>query len=248
MLTEEIYLTPNLFIKNNITYYQDDDNNKLKIINANNWHKYLSEYGWEKLDNGWIRRLNKLKSEKKAKNSRWGLLDCGGEGNCLFNVIAEVLGEPYSLFIREKIAQEINEKNFDVIIENYRLAYDDNDFANPWNPYKIKSIDDLRKEIMKEGDNFWGDHITLQLLESAFDINIIVLNSEIEKKKLPLERRFTVHNIGNNYNPEKKTIILYYIDSIHFQLVGHFTETYMQTLFTRLPEELYMVYREDYRL
>src|SRR3990170_653239 len=87
-MEEEIYLTPNLIIMDMKSYYINDDTNKLEKINVKNWHKYYSEYGWEKIDNGWIRRFN-LNKLKKETNTRWGVLDCGGNGDCLFYTIAE---------------------------------------------------------------------------------------------------------------------------------------------------------------
>ncbi len=245
----EIYLTPDLYIKKSITYYNDDTKNKTITVNANNWHRYLCEYGWEKLDYGWIRRLNRYKKEKE-KNSRWGVLDCcGGNGDCLFSVIAETIGEPYSQTIRELAAKEITEENFLTILEIYRLAYDNDDFAHEWNPYQVKIIEDLQNELTKEGNNYWGDHIVLQLLEQALKINFIILNSEYESRGfIPLNKRFTIHSIGSEFYPDRKTIILYYIDSVHFQLVGHFTNTYMRTYFDQIPQELWTLYREDCRM
>ena len=244
-----MYLTPNLYINNKITYYCDDETNKIKIITAGNWHKYLSEYGWEKLDYGWIRRFN---CYNKEKNSRWGLLDCGGDGDCLFHVIAEAMMEPDMQNIRKMAANEINENNFDIIIEVYRIAFDNNDFINDWNPHKIKNKEDLKRELIKEGDNYWGDHIVLQLLEKALDINFIILNSEKlgeygKKINGILNKRFNIHNICSILDYNRKTIIIYYIDSTHFKLVGYFNTTYMQTLFDELPNEIIAIYREDCR-
>lgn len=245
---EDIYLTPNLFIQNYITYYTDDINNKNIKINYNNWHKYLSEYGWDKIDYGWIRRLNKYKNIKE-KNSRWGIRDCGGEGDCLFYVISEAIGEPDMdmLSIRKLVSEQINNNNFIQIIETYKLAYEANEFIGEWNPNEIKNKEDLKNEIIKIGNNFWGDHIILQLLENVLSINFILLNSEkiFDSRRANLKKRFNVYNIGQNYIPNRKTIILYYIDSSHFKLVGYFFDNYMCTLFDKIPDELLYIYRED---
>lgn len=244
---EERYLTPNLYIKNNNTYYHNDETHKIEKVTVKNWHKYLIEYGWEKIDNGWIRRLNKY---KKDINSRWGILDCGGDGDCLYHVIAEAIGEPDMLGIRKMAANAITDSNFKDIIECYRLAYDVNEFIGEWNPHDIKTKDDLKKEIMKPGNNYWGDHIIIQLLEDTLSLNFIILNSEkldenYNKISGNLKKRFNIHSIGYNYNPNRDTIILYYIDSCHFKLVGYFMDNYMCTLFKTIPEELWAIYRED---
>ncbi len=244
-MEEEIYLTPNLYVKKKITYYMNDDKNKLEKVTKNNWHKYLVEYGWEKLDYGWIRRLNKH-CQNKNKNSCWGVLDCGGDGDCLFHVIAEAINEPDMQSIRELAANEITDNNFEMIIESYRLSYDVNEFICDWDPYEIKSKKELREELKKPGHSYWGDHIVIQLLEKALKINFIVLNTENEEiKKGTLKERFNIHSLGSDINLSRKTIILYYMDSIHFKLVGYFNKTYMQTVFDNIPVELWTIYRED---
>jgi hypothetical protein len=244
-MEDEIYLTSNLYIKDKITYYIDDENDKTVRVNKSNWHKYLEDYGWEKINPGWIRRFNKY-SNTKSKNSCWGVLDCGGNGDCLFNVIASAIYEPDMQVIRQMAANEITDENFDIIIETYRSLYDAKDFDCLWNPYDINTKEELKEELIKTGHNYWGDHIVLQLLESALNMNFIILNDENEDmKRGKLKDRFKVHNIGGNYNPNNRTIILYYIDSVHFQLVGYFDETYMRTVFDKLPMELLLLYRED---
>ena len=75
------YLTEKIYIENNKYYYND------KLVNNNNWHIFLSEIGWEKLPVNFIKILNKL-SDVKLKNSPYGVLDCGDDGNCLYSCIA----------------------------------------------------------------------------------------------------------------------------------------------------------------
>lgn len=243
---DEIYLTSNLYILNGKTYYRDDDKNRTIKINSKNWHHYLSEYGWEKIDHGWIRIFNKY-CGNKHKNSKWGILDCGGNGDCLFLAIAEAINEPDMETIREMAAEQITEENFDHIIECYRLLVEEDEFLNEWDPYEINNYLELREELMKDGHNYWGDHIVLQLLENALDINFIILNSEEltedgERVNKKLEERFKIHYMGNEIDLKRKTIILYYIDQCHFQLVGYFKDTYMCTLFDEIPNELMRVY------
>ena len=55
--SDKLYLTSNLFYVNNKLYNYDNDK-KLNIkVNTKNWHKYLSDYGWSKLEWGWKRRI-----------------------------------------------------------------------------------------------------------------------------------------------------------------------------------------------
>ena len=66
-------------------------------------------------------------------------------------------------------------------------------------------------------------------------INFIILNDEN-------------HNITSMCNDLKydKTIIIYYLDNLHFQLVGYFNGKIMQTVFkNELPLGLLKKYQED---
>ena len=66
------------------TIYQHDSNifyekqNIIKKVKTYNWHKILNEYGWEKLNLKWIKKLNYF-LVKVPKNSLFGVLDCGGD-------------------------------------------------------------------------------------------------------------------------------------------------------------------------
>ena len=54
MLNENIYITSNIIIRNNKTYYLDDKEIK---ITKETWSKYLEEYGWQCIDEEWNNRL-----------------------------------------------------------------------------------------------------------------------------------------------------------------------------------------------
>ena len=75
-------------------------------------------------------------------------------------------------------AEKINENNFDFILENYKLEKQHGEFDGNWDPYSVKSVDELKDKIKISGDTFWGDHIIIQLLEESLNINIIILNCE----------------------------------------------------------------------
>ena len=79
----------------------------------------MDEYGWED------RRKMARKINEREKLNRFGILDCGGEGDCLFHCIIEALkehGEPTDVEnLRNLVAYEVNEDNFEIILETYKL-------------------------------------------------------------------------------------------------------------------------------
>ena len=249
------YLTDSIFIKNNESFVELDK--KIKKITKNNWHHYLYDYGWTKLSLGWKRRLK----EKENKNSCFGLLECGGEGDCLFHVISEALNSnnlnqlklpKYDVLSLRKIAaNEIKKYNFDLIIESYRLDYEENDlgFIGEWEPNEIETISQLKREIKQTGNNFWGDHILLQLLNEKLKLNTIILNSD-NLEYSNIEDRCKIHPIASKeLNKKNKTIIIYYLDEYHFQLIGYFDGNIMKSLFdyNEIPPILLEVYNNDCR-
>ena len=143
--------------------------------------------------------------------------------------------------LRTLAANEINKNNFQLILENYKIEFEESDFnfGGEWDPNDIKNIGQLKKEIIKGGDNFWGDHILLQLLQKKLKLNIIILNSN-----------YTVHPMASlDLSENDKTIIIYYLDQNHFQLIGYYDGDLMKTLFKNdeLPEIIVKVYNEDCR-
>jgi hypothetical protein len=245
----KIYLSPNIFLFKNSYYYFDDLTKKNIKINKKNWNKYLEELEWEKLEIGWRKRL-----KSKEHNSLYGVLDCGGEGDCLFNCISEAFKNFYKPEddsyspeeIRKIISYEINDNNFDIIIENYRLEVDTNEFDGFWNPYLVKNKEDLQNEIVKMGNSFWGDHILIQLLEKALNINVIILNSENDFFG---SQKFKIQSTGNEFVKERRSIILSYCLNSHFQLIGYFNGNRMTKIFNfeQIPKELIKIYEKDCR-
>lgn len=256
--SDKLYLTSNLFYVNNKLYNYDNDK-KLNIkVNTKNWHKYLSDYGWSKLEWGWKRRIQT--HSKNNSNFRYGILDCGSNGDCLFHVIAEALNSvnllecPYDVTTLRKIASEcITDDNFVIILETYKLELENLEFIGDWDPDSIESLTDLGDELCKCGNNFWGDHIILQLLQQKLEFNVIILNSEnldenMESySNLSIAEKFKIHPMASDFNKFKHTIVIYYIDGLHFQLVGYFDGTKMVTLFNtnNIPEELIEIYNID---
>lgn len=252
MNNENFYLTDNLSVKDNNLFFEKDENSKkVKIkINKKNWHNYLSEYGWEKLENHWRKKI------RFGYNYPLGFLDCGAGGDCLFAVIAEAFnlediykngnGNIYSIESVRKVASEqINKSNFDEIISIYRALYENNDFDGDWNPTEINSVDEFRKVISTSGDKYWGDHICLNLIQNALNINFIVMKTDFSIENYDNSGYF--YPIGQDLDKNGKYIIIYYTDEIHFQLVGYFNGNVMKTIFLyeELPEKLIELYKMD---
>ena len=241
----EIYLTSNLFFKDNNLFYEGKKTIKL---NKNNWHKYLIEYEYEKLSHGWKRRL---KSKISPRNSLWGIKDCGGEGDCLFLCLEQALmdlenmdDDQYSVEnLRTMAAQKITDDNFNIILETYKAEVESDEFDGLWDPDTIESKEDLQKEIMKCGNSFWGDHIIIQLLSEALKLNFIILNDENELET----QEYKIQRTGVDLDKNKKTIILSYYSNVHYQLIGYFNGQIMQTVFNydEIPQEMLDVYMED---
>jgi len=252
---DKIYLTSSIFSYNKKLYYEDE---QIIKITSKNCFKFLAEYGWEKIDKGWAIRLG------NKKFCRFGILECGGEGDCLFHCISEALNNTYRYEnimyscsdIRKIAAKQVNSENFELILENYKIMNKEGEFDGYWDPDEIKTIESLRNEIKKTGDNFWGDHIIIQLLQEGLQKNIVLLNSEHTDYfgdsiiGLSNEKKYTIHPLAHHLEKYEETIFLYYISGWHFLLVGYFNGSYMQTIFKtkNIPKELYEVYRRDCKI
>ena len=234
---EKYYITGNIFRQNNKLYFQNG-NTKVKL-NKKNWHKMLKDYGWEKISKQWVNKLD-------LKNNYFAVLDCGGNGDCLFHCISEALNEPYDLsselfdtqHLRDIAAEQINEDNFTLILENYKIEKENNEFQGYWDPFIIKTKEQLKKEIQTCGNNFWGDHILLQLIQKKLNINIILFKTNI----YDILSEENEENIEIQFLDENKdiTIMLYYISEMHYQLIGYFDGNLIQTKFNKqqIPDEI----------
>ena len=143
-MDEKLYITDQLYYKKNKLYHESIEPPivKITLVNNLNWHKYLEDYGWNKLPLGWRKRL-----KSKDKNFRYGVLECGAQGDCLFHSIAEALNNNSSLEdtlycvdnLREFAASMVNKNNFDMIIENYRCEQKEGSFNECWDPFSVKT-------------------------------------------------------------------------------------------------------------
>ena len=62
-------------------------------------------------------------------------------------------------YFRNLASNQITKKNFKLILENYKLEKMNNEFNGNWDPYTIKTIEQLKNEIKLCGNNFWGEII-----------------------------------------------------------------------------------------
>mgnify|MGYP006088192653 CR=1 FL=1 len=228
------YLTDKLFLIDNKHYYEEK--HKVKEVKNHNWHHLLKEYGWEKLNKIWIKKLNSY-LEKQNNNSLYGCLDCGGEGDCLFHSISYALDQTNddhdSKTLREQISNSLTKERYEEIIELYQIIHSANEFEEDWNP-ETMTFELFKATLLEGGDNFWGDFLILNLIKEYLNINIIILNSN------EISGEYYHYPLFYEYDTSINTIILLYENEMHFKLVGHFHEGQMNVLFTHqvVPVEI----------
>ena len=73
----------------------------------------------------------------------------------------------------------------------------------------------------------------------------IILNSGVSYDGS--KKDYTIHPTASDINTYDKTIVLYYEDGLHFQLVGYFQKDRMIKKFTRedIPNQLLEIYNKD---
>ncbi len=232
MDSDDFFLTSNIFYRKNKLYYLKEPNKIIKISNLN-WEYYLEEYGWININ---------LEFKEDTILTKFGILDCGGHGDCLFLCVLEALKENGFIDIdvndiRLKVSNQVTNNNFEIILDNYKTEKYSEDFEGNWDPFKIKNVDELRKEIQKPGENFMGDHIIIQLLEKELNINIVIINTESYNLE---NNKFKVINTGTKIEKNRDTIFLSYCYNFHYQLIGYFNKNKMITKFkfNEIPNEL----------
>ena len=223
-----------IYIVNNKIYYKKNKNDNLNEINNDNWSIYLQ--GWNKFPESWQNIIN---------ISNLGLKESLQDGNCLFSSISYGLNlnnqfnkinyKYDSQLLRNLLSNEITKSNFNEIIELYKIEKKNNEFNGSWNPLNINTIQKFKNIIKHSNNKYWGDYISISLLEKMLEINFLILNSENNN----------IYYLGNDINKFPKTMILYYEDNIHFMLVGYFKNNKMITLFenNNLPNQIYELYK-----
>ena len=82
----------------------------------------------------------------------------------------------------------------------------------------INCKEDLQKEIQTCGNNFWGDHILLQLLQKVLDFNVIIMNSDNYTNSEDINDRYLINSLCDTLSPQRKTIIIYFLKNFIFNL------------------------------
>ena len=233
---DKYYYTDTIYLQDTNIYY-DKDNITKKVKNYN-WHKILNEYGWEKLNIRWIKKLNNL-IDFVPRNSLFGVLDCGGEGDCLFHCISYALKSDdvfninlnYEVSdLRQIACDNIDIEKYNEIIDIYKILKDSDDFDEDWDPYEI-DFDEFKEILLEGGNNYWGDNIIINILKEKLNINIIILSSN------NITNQHNYYPLLYDFDEKLKSIILLYEDNMHFKLVGYFDD-YMITLFKNVPQEI----------
>ena len=125
----------------------------------------------------------------------------------------------------------------------YKIEKELSEFRHSWDINLVKNYEDLKNELIKEGNNYWADFLIIELFKNEFNINLIILNDYNNNNKCEL------YSIGDNLDKLKDTIIIYYQDQIHFQLIGYFINNQIKTIFKyyEIPEEIIKIYSIDCR-
>lgn len=174
-------------------------------------------------------------------------IDCGGSGNCLFNVIAKILNDITgkkcsSETVRKLTAKSINNNNIDSILENYLIEYKNYGDEFLWDPTKVneystkKKSKKLKSIIKTDGFTYEGDDISLTLLSNSsifkkYKLGIVIITDSCQIT--------FIQNIP--YEPEIHAII-YNIGNSHWQLIGAMIDKRKKILFTE--NELDLVFEK----
>ena len=253
---EKIYLTASLFFYKH-RLYVEESSHVIQKVTLKNCFKYLKEYGWRRINKGWQRRLG------NRKFCRYGVLDCGGDGDCLFHCISEALNNMNrssmcvldAANVRKMAARQITQDQFKIILDHYKIMDHMGEFDGYWEPNDIRNLEELQMEMMKPGDSFWGDHIMVQLIQKAFNINIVLLKGhdpfdETYSSGFETEDQCTIYPLIQDLSQHPQTLFLYYVHDWHFMLVGYFNEGQIHTLFEtdQIPPELIKIYQRDCKM
>ena len=233
-MVDKLYLTENIFSLDNKLYYEKDE--KVQEVKNHNWHRMLNNYGWEKLNKQWIKKLNKY-LEKPNNNSLFGSLDCCSNCDCLFHCISYAIKDIFDDYdaksLRNELSNYITEERFKNIIEIYKILATTGDFNEEWNPHTI-TFEEFKKKISEGGNEYWGDFLLLNLLKEILNINFIVLYSN------DILNNYYYYPLFYEYDKGNKTVILLYENEEHFRLIGNFQDGNMIYLFTHktIPHEI----------
>jgi hypothetical protein len=236
IIMDKYYLTDQLYKQDDHLFFEKNDKN-IKLT-TKNWHVYLNDYGWNKLNKQWIKKLNSY-LERPENNSRFGVLDCGENGDCLFHCISYALNEHFtydsydSNELRTLLSENISEEDYHMIIEYYRIFKSCGDFDEDWDLEKI-NFEIFKKKIKEGGNDYWGDFFMILMLKKTLQINFIILSSN------DITKEYYYYSMNMDYEKDNKTVLLLYENENHFKLMGYFQDGKMDILFNdkKLPIEI----------
>jgi len=226
-----------IFIKNQKIYYKKNQKDSLNLITLHNWKTCLKKSGWDNFPEEW----NSI-----IEFDRLGIKENYGDGDCLFLAISYGLNIFYQFkhedkkfsvkILRNIVSDNIDENNFEEILNFYRIEKENNELLGNWNPNNIKTLKQFKNIIRKSGNYFWGDHFTISILSNKLKVNFIVLDGNFNN----------IYKLGENIKQYENTIILFYEQQIHFKLVGYFNNNKINTVFpkNKLPDSIYRLYKK----
>jgi len=111
------------------------------------------------------------------------------------------------------------------------------DFDESWDPYSIDTLDEFKEQLNESGHTYWCDHLVLQLICQAFNINVLVLSQN------EWTNTYEIYPFAQTYDTSKDSIVVIHENEAHFTLLGHFQDI-MITYFThdKLPLEIKKLY------
>ena len=226
-----------IFIKDQKIFFRKNQKDELNLVTLDNWKNCFKKSGWENFPYDW----NSI-----IEFERLGIKENYGDGDCLFLAISYGLNIYYQLknedikftvkSLRNLVSEDINEKNFEEILNFYKIEKENNEFVGNWNPNNIKTVKQFKNLIRKTGNYFWGDHYTISILSNKLKINFIVLDDNSNN----------IYRLGEEIKKYDNTIILFYEQQIHFKLVGYFSNNKIETVFQKdkLPDSIYRLYKK----
>jgi hypothetical protein len=226
-----------IFIKDQKIYYKKSNKDTLNLVTLDNWKKCFKKSGWDNFPDEW----NSI-----IEFDRLGVKENYGDGDCLFLSISYGLNIDNQLKNKEKkisvkslrnlVSENINDDNFEEILNYYKIEKDNKELLGNWNPYQIKNARQFKNLIKKSGNYFWGDYLTISILSNKLKVNFIVLDGNFNN----------IYKLGENIKEYDNTIILFYENMIHFKLVGYFDNNKIITIFDKdkLPDSIYRLYKK----
>ena len=183
----------------------------------------------EKIDNNYEWK----QFDMKVKNLV--VKDCKPDGNCQFRSIEQALYQYNNKYTHIKLRKligdyilSLKDKDFENILNNYKIEKDNGEFIGKWNPYKIKSKIDFVKNINTLGFHFEGDDTTLNILSKILNIDFIIIN---KNKSVTLK-----------LNNGRAIIVLYYEKhglSGHYKTIGLKKDNIISAFNSKsLPDEI----------